>query len=97
MLNFLLVPLHTIGVFSRAEYGVTVKLYAFAAVLNILFMFGMETAFFRFATKPGADAKRVFNLAQTCVLFISISCSILFIVFSGPLANALDLADHPEW
>ena len=97
MLNFLLVPLHTIGLFTRAEYGVTVKLYAFAAVLNILFMFGMETAFFRFATKPGADVKRVFNLAQTCVLIISISCSILFIVFSGPLANALDLADHPEW
>jgi len=97
MLNFLLVPLHTIGVFSRAEYGVTVKLYAFAAVLNILLTFGMETAFFRFATKAGADPKRIFNLAQTCVLCISISFSLFFIIFSGPLAQALEIGEHPEW
>lgn len=96
MLNFLLVPLHT-HAFNRAEYGVITKLYAIAAVLNIIFMFGMETAFFRFATKAGADARRIFNLAQTGVLMISLSFSVFFIALSAPLAQSLDLGDHPEW
>lgn len=96
VLNFLLVPLHTINVFSRAEYGTITKLYAFAAVLNVVFMFGMETAFFRFATRDGADPKRVFNLAQTVVLLISISFSISFIGFAAPLAGYFEIPGHPE-
>ena len=96
MLNFLLVTLHT-GVFNRAEYGDVTKLYAFVAFINVVFMFGMETAFFRFATKPGADTKRVFNLAQTSVLLISLPLSILFIVFSSSIATAMDVDQHPEF
>ena len=71
-LNFLLVRLHT-DVFPPEEYGVITKLFAYVAVINIIFMFGMETAYFRFATKPGADEKRIFNLAQTVVVAISLS------------------------
>ena len=97
MLNFLLVPLHTIDVFNREEYGEVTKLYALVAFINIVFMFGMETAFFRFASKPGADAKRIFNLAQTSVLLISIPLSILFIALSAPIASYLDVAQHPEF
>ncbi len=97
MLNFLLVPLHTIDVFSLAEYGVVTKLYAFVAFINIVFMFGMETAFFRFATKPGADAKRIFNLAQTSVLLISVPLSVIFIMFSTPIASSFRVEQHPEF
>ncbi|MEK6782037.1 MAG: polysaccharide biosynthesis C-terminal domain-containing protein [Bacteroidota bacterium] len=97
LLNFLLVPLHTINVFSRAEYGVVTKLYAFVAFINIVFMFGMETAFFRFATKSGADTKRIFNIAQTSVLLISVPLSILFILFSSSIADSLGVVQHPEF
>jgi O-antigen/teichoic acid export membrane protein len=92
-LNFLLVPLHT-GVFNPADYGVITKLFAYVAVVNIIFMFGMETAYFRFATKPEADEKRVFNLAQTVVLLISVLLSLIFILFANPLAGALDIAGN---
>lgn len=97
MLNFLLVPLHTIDVFSRAEYGAVTKLYAFVAFINIVFMFGMETAFFRFASKPGVDAKRIFNLTQTSVLLISVPLSILFILFSSSIASSMGVEQHPEF
>lgn len=97
VLNFLLVPLHTKGMFSLAEYGQITKLYAFVAVINIIYMFGMETAFFRFATKTGADSNRTFNLSQTIVLSISISLSILFIVFAKPIAVGLNVPTHPEF
>lgn len=97
VLNFLLVPLHTINMFDKAEYGSITKLFAFVGVVNIVYMFGMETAFFRFATKTGADAKKIFNLTQTAVLAISGSLSLLFIVFATPLAAALNIPDHPEF
>ncbi len=97
MLNFILVPLHTHNVFSAAEYGSLTKLMAFVAFINIIFTFGMETAFFRFANKAGADAKRVFNLAQTCVLLVSVPLSILIIVFASPLSSSFAIGKHPEF
>ena len=97
MLNFLLVPLHTVNMFSRAEYGEITKLLSIVAFVNVVYMFGMETAFFRFATRPGADPKRVFNLAQTGVLLISIPLSIVFYVFAPAIASALGIGAHPEF
>ena len=97
MLNFLLVPLYTHNLFSTVEYGVLTKLMAFVAFINVVFTFGMETAFFRFANKEGADAKRIFNLAQTCVLTISVPLSILFIMVASPIAVLFDISNHPEF
>ncbi len=57
----------------------------------------METAFFRFATAPGADTKRVFNLAQTAVLSISLFLSGLFMILATPIASGLHIATHPEF
>jgi O-antigen/teichoic acid export membrane protein len=96
MLNFFLVTLHT-NIFSLAEYGAVTKLYAFVAFVNIVFMFGMETAFFRFANKPNADAKKIFNLAQTCVVLISLPLTILVVLFSSPIASYMEVAARPEF
>jgi O-antigen/teichoic acid export membrane protein len=96
MLNFLLVPLQTIDLFSREEYGSITKLLAFAGVLNTIFAFGMETAFFRFATKPGADSQRIFNLAQTFVTGISVAASLVFIFCSSSLANYFEIGNQPQ-
>jgi O-antigen/teichoic acid export membrane protein len=89
-LNFLLVYLHT-DVFRPEAYGVITKLMAYVAVVNTIFMFGMETAYFRFASKPGADEKKIFNITQSVVLAISGFLSILFIVLSDPIATSLDV------
>jgi O-antigen/teichoic acid export membrane protein len=97
VLNFLLVPLHTINMFSKAEYGVITKLFAYVAVVNIVYMFGMETAFFRFATNTQADVKRIFNLTQTSVMMISGTLSVVFIVFAKDIAIALGIPKHPEF
>lgn len=96
MLNFLLVPLHTY-IFSREEYGTITKLYALVGFINIIYMFGMETAYFRFATKPAADAKRIFNLAQSSVVYISLPLSIIILAFAPFIANALNVGGHPEY
>lgn len=92
-LNFLLVPLHT-DVFKPEEYGVITKIFAYVAVINIVFMFGMETAYFRFATKSGANEKKIFNLAQTVVIGISILISLLIFSFIFPIADYLNIQGH---
>jgi O-antigen/teichoic acid export membrane protein len=97
VLNFLLVPLHTINMFGKAEYGQITKLYAFVGVINIVYMFGMETAYFRFSTKPGASQQRIFNLSQTVVIFISLTLSVVFISFSEPIAQSFHVSEHPEF
>lgn len=89
-LNFLLVTLHT-DVFHPEEYGVITKLFSYVAVINILFMFGMETAYFRFATKPGADEKRIFNLTQTVVVSISSFLSIILVLLAKPAADFFEI------
>jgi O-antigen/teichoic acid export membrane protein len=94
-LNFLLVTLHT-DVFLPNDYGIITKLFAYVAVINTIFMFGMETAYFRFASKPGADEKRIFNLAQTVVLCISGLSLLFFILFSQPIANFLEIPDRRD-
>jgi O-antigen/teichoic acid export membrane protein len=90
LFNFFLVPLHT-AVFVPEDYGVITHLYAFVAFLNVVYLWGMETAYFRFATKPDADAKKVFNIAQTTVVTISLSCSLVLIGFNDPVASLLNL------
>jgi O-antigen/teichoic acid export membrane protein len=96
-INFFLTWLHTRVFVNPEEYGVITNLYAYVAFLNIIYIFGMETAFFRFATKPGADPKRIFNIAQTAVSGISIFLSLLFILFSQPIATQLNIPGKEEY
>lgn len=46
MLNFLLAPLHTRVFLDQADYGIISEMYAYVTFLNVIFMYGMETAFF---------------------------------------------------
>src|SRR5690242_11192361 len=95
-INFLLVRWHTLA-FAPEEYGVVTSLYAYATFINVIYMFGMETAYFRFATKPGADEKKIFNLAQSSVLAISLPISALLILFRSQVADVLGISTHPEY
>ncbi len=94
-INFLLVPLYTSTfVFEPAEYGVVTALYAWTAFLNVVLTFGMETTYFRFATKDhvkdNPDGGRVLYATATYGLLLP---ALLFMalggVFSGPIAGGL--------
>ena len=55
-LNYLLVPLYTNKISAESGgYGVVTNLYAYTALIFVILTFGMETSFFRFANKEGAD------------------------------------------
>lgn len=96
MMNFLLVPLHT-KIFHPEQFGVITELYAYVGVLNVIYTFGMETAYFRFANKADQDGTRIFNIAQTFVVGLSLVFTILFVSFSGPLSQMLELPDGERY
>jgi O-antigen/teichoic acid export membrane protein len=96
LFNFFLLPIHTIF-FLPEEYGVFTKLMSVVALLNIVYSFGMETAYFRFASKPGADEKKVFNAAQTVVISISTLLTLSFVLFSSSFADMLDINGHENY
>lgn len=92
-LNWGLVPLYTY-LFSEADYGIVSYLYAIVAVVIVVLNYGMETGFFRYASKE-EDPDRVYS---TCML--SVGCtSLLFIaivaVFLTPISDAVKLPRHP--
>ncbi|NJN41937.1 MAG: oligosaccharide flippase family protein [Flammeovirgaceae bacterium] len=95
-LNFLLFPLHT-RIFNPEDYGVVSYLYILVGFLNVVYTFGMETAFFRFSTKEGSDPNRIFNLCQSFIVGISLALSALFIVLAEPLAVALGIAGKSHY
>src|SRR5690606_38076393 len=88
-LNYLLIPVYT-SVFLPAEYGVVSYLYAFVGFFNILYTYGMETAFFRFANKPGADQHKLYNQVLTLILGSSLIFTTLLILASGTIADYKD-------
>lgn len=90
LLNYLLVPLYT-RVFLPAEYGVVTEMYAYASFLMILFTYGMETAYFRFASKQN-DSRNVFSTIMLSILISSAFFIFLFSLFSGSFAELLTKA-----
>lgn len=94
-INFLLVPLYT-AVFSPDEYGVVTELYAYVAFLMVLYLYGVETTFFRFATKH-KDQVRCYNLSVTNALVISIVLSGIIILSSDVLGSTLPYANAPKY
>ncbi|WP_017732038.1 lipopolysaccharide biosynthesis protein [Nafulsella turpanensis] len=90
LLNYLLVPFYT-EVFETEEYGIVTLLYAFVAFLNVLYLYGLETAYFRFANRYREDEPRIFRTAFTSVFCSSLLLSGTLCLFAGPITDALDV------
>ena len=86
-LNFILVPFYT-AILLPEEYGIITELYAYAAFFNVIYVFGMETAYFRFASKS-KDEQETYNNASTFVFCLSAGISAFLIIFSQPIAHHL--------
>ncbi|HEX6982078.1 MAG TPA: polysaccharide biosynthesis C-terminal domain-containing protein [Balneolaceae bacterium] len=85
-INYLLVPIHT-KFFNTAQYGVVSLVYAAIAFLNIVFTFGMESAYLRYA-KDRERARTVFKTIQLALLAFA-SLAALLLWFLAPLLMPL--------
>ncbi len=94
-LNWGLVPLYTYA-FPLDEYGIVSYLYAIVAVVIVVLNYGMETGFFRYASKE-KDYEKVYctclvSVATTSCLFIALVAE-----FLSPISSALKLPHHPSY
>ena len=87
-INYLLVPLHT-GLFNTAQYGVIGLVYAAIAFLNVVFTFGMESAYLRYAENRKEAASVFKTLQMALLIFASLLCLVLYLAMPGllPLLN----------
>lgn len=95
LLNYFLVPLYT-RVFLPEQYGVVTEMYAYISFLIIVFTYGMETAYFRFA-ETEANKEKVFSTSLLSLIFSSLFFVGLFFLFAKPLSNILQYPNHTEY
>ncbi len=97
-LNYLLVPVYTYHIAAESGgYGMVTHLYAYSALLLALLTFGMETTFFRFASKEGVDDKMVYSNALRMVGGVVLAFLVVVFCFLRPIAGAMGYAAHPEY
>ena len=96
-LNWLLVPLYTFVLEQSSDYGIVTNLYAWTALLLVILTYGMETGFFRFANKEGADVPRVYGTTMFSVGSTSLVFAVCCVLFAQPLANVLGYPAHAEF
>ncbi|SNS03578.1 lipopolysaccharide biosynthesis protein [Hymenobacter mucosus] len=95
VLNTLLVPLYT-SRFVAAEYGIVTGLFAYVSFLNVLFTYGMETTYFRFANRPGTDRPELYNRVMTLLLLTSALFTAGLALLARPLMSLLALPPGHE-
>lgn len=92
-LNFILVPFYT-NVFPPSEYGVVAVVFAYIAFLNIVYSFGFEAGYFRFASaREVGDEKQNFSHPFLFIAANSFIISGVILMFHSSIAGAIGVKD----
>ncbi len=94
-LNYLLTPYLTARL-GPASYGEMSLVYAAIPFLNILFTYGLETAFFRYAKDPDSQ-KQVYDTATVSLIISTTLFTSVLLLFNDPLAHLIGIQEHPEY
>ncbi|MFK8101921.1 MAG: lipopolysaccharide biosynthesis protein [Saprospiraceae bacterium] len=87
VLHFVILTVYLTRVLEDSEYGIFSEMYSYAGMLMVLFTYRMETAFFRYGSKPG-ELDKSFSTAS-----ISLIVSTLLFV-GGIVLLAPQIAEH---
>jgi O-antigen/teichoic acid export membrane protein len=94
-LSYLLTPYLT-GTLKASAYGEMNLVYSLIPFLNILFTYGLETAYFRYVQKKGNEPE-VYNTITVSLIISTISFTVLMLLFRGAFASIISLKQHPEY
>ena len=88
-LNFILVPLYT-NIFLPADYGIIQLIYAYMAILNIVFIYGLDSAYLKFASfKDIGDEKDNFSTPYISVFVTSLLFVLLIVLNISAIGTSL--------
>lgn len=94
-LNYLLTPYLTYKM-SESVYGQQSTLYAAIPFLNVVFTYGMETAYFRFSNKD-RNEQEVFSTASYSLITSTLFLTGIMLLFRQQIAGLLNMGAHPEF
>ncbi len=93
-LTFILVPFYS-QYLIPAEYGIVSTVYAYIAFLNILYLYGMDSAYLKFASlKDELNPKEVFSNGFLFVLSTSIILSVIILSFRSSINYAIEIPEQ---
>ncbi len=72
-----------------------VQVYTIIPFLNVLYAYGLETAYFRFSQTH--DKQKLYNTLSLSLLFSSIFFTVILLLCKDSLINATDLNQHPDY
>ncbi|MDH3650956.1 MAG: oligosaccharide flippase family protein [Saprospiraceae bacterium] len=79
-----------------ALYGIYTDMYAYAAMLLILFTYRMETAYFRFGNQEDKEGS-AFSTASTSILVSTIFLVLLLLLSKVPIAEVLQYPNQSQY
>lgn len=94
-LNWWLVPYYSV-LFVPDEYGIVTNLLAYEAFLLIILTYGMETGYFRFASRS-KNPESVYSTSQVPLFFTSIAFLVVAFLFGNQISAFIGYPDHPEY
>jgi len=94
-LNYLLTPYLTLKL-SSAGYGEMSLVYAAIPFLNVIFTYGLETAFFRFSQKENNTGK-VYDTTMVSIITSTVLLTLALLFFRKDIAALALVENHPEY
>lgn len=94
-LNWWLMPLY-VALFAPEVYGIVTNLYSYVAFFMVFLTYGMETGFFRFASKS-AEPEKVYSTSMVSLFITSSFFLLLVISLKGKISNLINYPEHPEY
>lgn len=94
-INYLLTPLLTYSLANTSDYGKMGLIYSAIPILNVLFTYGFETAYFRFASKEEYK-KTIYSTAALSLFFSTILFTVLLWVNQAGFGRVISLQEFPK-
>lgn len=92
-LGFLLTPFYT-NVLPTGDYGVFSNIYAYIAFINVIFIYGADAAYMKYASDAKTEGKKgVFSTAFLMVASTTVALSIAFLVLKSPLISVIQIPE----
>jgi O-antigen/teichoic acid export membrane protein len=96
LINYLLTPYLTYSKnIETADFGKMALIYAAIPLLNVVFTYGFETAYFRFSAKE-ENRTTIYSTAALSMFFSTVLFSLILWFNQSSFGNILGLAEFPQ-
>ena len=93
-LNYLLTPFLTYNLAERSDYGKIGLIYSLIPIFNVLFTYGFETAYFRFAGNK--ENKNIYSTAAISLFFSTLLFTGVLWLNQRLLGQSIGLEEFPD-